>query len=199
MTAFVLSIALFAIGCTTPVKERPIAKTVFTEPIPGAENRVLSDFNLQGRVSFHNQHQRGSGNIHWQHTPDDDEISLFSPLGQTLAVINNSAEGAYLTTSEKKDYQASDVEGLTEEVLGWRLPLSGLQYWILGEHAPATASIKDLDHNGQVVAIRQDGWHITYAAYFSTDHSHAMRPRIVELSYKDLRIRLVVDDWKQGI
>ena len=194
-----LGIVLFAIGCAAPVKEKPAVKTIYTKPVSDAKNWVRDHFNLQGRVSFRNQHQRNSGNIRWQHTPVDDEISLFSPLGQTVAVINNNAQGAYLTTAEKKNYRATDVESLTAKVLGWRLPLSGLQYWILGKHAPATASAKDLDQNGQVVAIRQDGWRITYIDYFAMEHSHVLRPRIVELNYRDLKIRLVVDNWKQGI
>ncbi len=199
VVACLLVIALFVIGCAAPVKEKLAVKTIYIKPVPDATNWVRGHFNLQGRVSLRNQHQRNSGNIRWQHTPIDDEISLFSPLGQTIAVINNNAQGAYLTTAEKKNYRATNVESLTAEVLGWRLPLSGLQYWILGKHAPATASAKDLDQNGQVVAIRQDGWRITYIDYFAMENSQVVRPRIVELNYRDLKIRLVVDNWKQGI
>lgn len=191
-----LSIALFITGCTTTTPKKVAVRTVYTQPETGVRNRIRNSFNLQGRVAFRNPQQRNSGNIRWQHTPAEDDISLFSPLGQTVAVIRNNAQGAQLITAEKKNYHANNVENLTKKVLGWRLPLTGLQYWILGQHAPATAAEKDLDQNEQVIAIRQDGWNITYPDYFPAEHSRAARPRIIELKYNDLKIRLVIDSWQ---
>jgi outer membrane lipoprotein LolB len=93
-------------------------------------------------------------------------------------------------------YRADDAESLTGQVLGWRLPLAGLPYWIQGVHSPVTASEKDLDAEGRVVAVRQDGWEIVYLAYFPSQQVRDIRPRIVTLSRQDLRIKLVVDEWE---
>ena len=95
-----------------------------------------------------------------------DEILLLNPLGQTLAQIRRMPEGVHLATSEQENYYASDVESLTEQVLGWRLPLMGLQYWVQGLHSPATVAEIDKNPDGRVLAIRQDGWEIGYASYF---------------------------------
>ncbi len=183
-------------GCVAPpVIQTTVVTTVFTEPILGAGNTASKDFNLQGRVSIRNERQRFSSSVRWQHMGVFDEILLLSPLGQAVARIQQDHNGARLTTSEKRIYYAADVENLTEKFLGWRLPLNGLQYWIQGTHSPATSSVKDLDKEDRVVAIRQDGWQVFYNEYFSAQQTKIVRPKKLELNYKDLKIKLVVDNW----
>ena len=151
-----------------------------------------------------------SGGVQWRHTGGGDEILLLSPLGQALAQIQLNPDGASLTTSEHQSYYAADVESLTEQVLGWHLPLMGLQYWVQGANSPATGAEMDMDSDGQVVAVRQDGWNIDYANYFPASEAYVaqtgaqaqaqtgaqtLRPRLLLLKRGDLQIKLVIDRW----
>ena len=183
-------------GCAM-IETKPVGVTVVvTEPAVLAENASSADFGLIGRISVQDEEQRFSGGVRWQHAGNrGDEISLLSPLGQTMAQIVQDNEGARLTTSEQKVFFASDIEILTETVLGWRIPVAGLQYWVQGEHFPATVAVKHLDSEGRAVAINQDGWEIDYVRYFPTHSLHAARPKVLMLKYAALRIKLIVDDW----
>lgn len=186
-------------GCITTQQTtaNTAVRTVFIEPVASAQViPPAADFNLLGRISIQDQNQRLSGSFRWQHLAISDEILLFTPLGQAVAEITKDQEGVRLINSKLEAFYASDVESLTEEVLGWRLPLNGLQYWIQGTHSPATAAEKDLDNKDQVVAIRQDGWKIHYSSYMPAQLNQMPLPKIVDLTYTNLRIRLVVDDWK---
>lgn len=184
-------------GCAILTPQTTIVTTIVTQPEPDRANTALANFNLLGRISVRDEKQHFSGGVRWQHTGFNDEILLLSPLGQTVAQIEHDLEGVRLTTSERPIFYAADVESLTEEILGWRLPLKGLQYWVQGMHSPATVSEQDLDVNGRIKAIRQDNWQINYIRYFSVNAVSLNRPRIIELSYNDnLKIKLVVDDWK---
>ena len=181
------------------IETKPVGVSIIiTEPVAIAENTASADFGLIGRISVRDEKQRFSGGVRWQHAGLDDEISLLSPLGQVMAQIVQDNEGARLTTSEQKVYFASDIEILTEGVLGWRIPVAGLQYWVQGEHFPATVAIKHLDSEGRAVAINQDGWEINYASYFPTQSAQPTRPRVLVLNYEALRIKLVVDNWEAG-
>lgn len=190
-------LSMFA-GCAVFESRDVAVTTIVTQPDDGASGETVTNFGLIGRVLVRADRRGFSGGVHWQHSDISDEILLFSPLGQTVAQIDRDAEGVRLVTSEQKTYYANSVEDLTEEVLGWRLPLSGLRFWVLGTHFPFTMSEKDLDRSGRTVAIRQNGWKITYLDYFSqhvaTTHSHL--PRVLELSRVDLILRLVIDNWK---
>lgn len=183
-------------GCAM-VDTKPVDVTVVvTEPVPLAEDASSADFRLTGRISVQDEEQRFSGGVRWQHAgKSGDEISLLSPLGQIVVQIVQDNEGARLTTSEQKVFFASDIEILTETVLGWRIPVAGLQYWVQGEHFPATVAIKHIDSEGRIVAINQDGWEIDYIRYFPAHSVHATRPKVLTLKYATLRIKLVVDDW----
>jgi outer membrane lipoprotein LolB len=129
-----------------------------------------------------------------KHSKLIDEVLLLSPLGQVIARILRDHEGGRLTTSEQQEFYASDVESLTEDILGWRIPLAGLKYWALGTHSPLTIAMKDLDENGRVVAIRQDGWIISYLSYTAMQSAQKQRPRVLTLNHETLKIRLVVNN-----
>ena len=101
-----------------------------------------------------------------------------------------------MITSKLEAFYATDVESLTQEILGWRMPINGLQYWIQGTHLPVTAAEKDLDNKDRIVAIRQDGWHIHYNSFAPAQINSIPLPKVLNLVYQNLRIRLVVDDWK---
>jgi len=182
-------------GCVA-LQQQTAVKTILTEPIANIQNVKSDSFNLLGRISIQNEHQRHSGRISWQHTNISDEILLFSPFGQVVAKILRDRDSARLITSKQEIFYASDIEDLTEEILGWRLPLNGLQYWIQGHHSPFTASAKDINHEDRVIAIRQDAWHIRYNSFFPNQQEQIARPRILELNYQDLKIRMVVDNWE---
>ena len=183
-------------GCALFESREVVTTTIITQPGEGISKEVIANFDLVGRVLVKADKQGFSGGVRWQHTEISDQIMLFSPLGQTVAQIEQGPEGVSLITSEPKTYYASNVENLTEDILGWRLPLSGLQFWVQGTHFPFTMSEKDLDRNGRTVTIRQDGWKITYLDYFSQlIPAYNNLPRILELSRIDLKLKLVIHNW----
>jgi outer membrane lipoprotein LolB len=199
----------FLAGCTTltaPNQKNAAVRTIIIEPVDDPAETKSADFNLVGRVSVKGGKESFSGGVQWHHTKSDDEILLLSPLGQTVAQIQRNSAGVYLTTSEQESYYAADVESLTEQVLGWRLPLMGLQYWVQSVNSPATISAIDLDMDGRMVAIRQDGWQIDYSNYFSplsmqntqATQAQPARRKILLLKRSGLQIKLVIDDWNLG-
>lgn len=197
----ILISCIFALlsGCTTlpsQTKSDVVVTTIVTEPDTNTHHVSAADFNILGRISIKDEKQSSSGSFRWQHLATSDEILLFTPLGQAVAEITKDHEGVRLITSKLEAFYAPDVENLTQEILGWRLPLNGLQYWIQGTHSPVTVAEKDLDNQDRIVAIRQDGWHIHYSSFAPMQLNSIPLPRVLDLIYQNLKIRLVVDDWK---
>src|SRR5690606_25452487 len=61
-------------------------------------------------------------------------------------------------TSEGRTYEAASAEELTEEVLGWRMPIGNLPQWLRGQlAAPAEA-----DAGSRPIAGQEDGWAIRF-------------------------------------
>ncbi|ARO87193.1 outer membrane lipoprotein LolB [Nitrosospira lacus] len=199
----ILCVLFFSPGCTTPVHKRTAVSTIVIEPMTGTAETKLAAFRLIGRVSVTGDKDSFSGGVQWHHADAGDEILLLSPLGQAVAQIRRDREGVYLTTSEQETFYALDVETLTERVLGWRLPLMGLQYWVQSVNSPATVAEIDRDIDGTIMAIRQDGWEISYLSRFpmpgiETVQAQGARPRLLMLKRPGLQIKLIIDSWNPG-
>lgn len=189
----VIFIYSLLVGCASFVFKPPEVETSIIKP---GEVTSSVNFELMGRVSAKGGDQGFSGGVRWSHTRTDDNIHLLSPFGQIVAQINSNKDIVLLTTSEHKIYRATNVENLTQKVLGWRLPLLGLQYWVRGVNSPITRSEVDRDTDGRIVGIRQDGWAITYTGYFPSQIIQTARPRVLVLNRNNLKIKLVIDNWE---
>lgn len=186
---------LLLVGCAvTEVRDAGI-RTVVIRPEPGAVTDNDNRYVLSGRLSVHNLQQKFSATINWRHYKNEDQIHLYAPLGQTIARIEQDMTGVYLITAESTRYRAENVEQLTQQILGWELPLSGLHFWIRGMYFPLTIAELDLDRSGRVVAIRQDGWEIRYSKFFPPKPGMQELPKLLELNRHNLKIKLIIDRW----
>lgn len=86
-------------------------------------------------------------------------IELASPLGTTVARIEIEPGRARASGASMQEVRGTDADALTEQLLGWRLPVSGLADWIEGR--PAADREARVERQGErVVLIEQDGWTI---------------------------------------
>lgn len=107
---------------------------------------------------------------------DRQTIDLATPLGTTVARIEVGPDGARASGPGVQDVRGSDPEALTEQLLGWRLPVSGLSDWIEGRPAPGRPARVERD-GGRPVLIEQDGWTVRIAETLE----NSARPRLIVL------------------
>lgn len=155
---------------------------------------AVGAFRLTGRIAVKHEGQGFSGTLRWEHDARRDEVLLQSPLGQGVARIVRDATGVTLTDADDKVYRAATVEALTREVLGWQLPLDGLEHWVLGRAAPESASRRTVGDDGRMTRLIQDGWQVDFERYQPVQG--AMLPGRLEAAYgNDMTVRLVIDRW----
>jgi outer membrane lipoprotein LolB len=145
-------------------------------------------FELAGRVAIRHPKDTASGQIFWRHSEDADELLITSSLGQGIARIDRERGEYRLVTGDNRLYRAADAESLTEQALGWRLPLAGLPDWVRGQASPGRPAETRRNSSGGM-ELRQDGWRIAYEEF------REGRPFRLRLSRDDLEIRLIVDRW----
>jgi outer membrane lipoprotein LolB len=156
------------------------------------ETRVPEDqiFELSGRLAARQGQEAFTGNVSWRHAGSVDELLVTSPLGQGIARILRQGEEVVLTTAEPREYRAPDVESLTEQALGFRLPLRGLADWVRARPGPGAPAKVDKGADGRISAIEQSGWRIEYQAY------ERERPSRLRLLYPGIDLRLAISEWK---
>ncbi|MGO8753727.1 MAG: lipoprotein insertase outer membrane protein LolB [Gallionellaceae bacterium] len=186
MLRLFLLLALWVAGCAS----NPPSPQLATRP----EKAELSSFSLSGRIAVRHDNDRSFVGMHWSHNANrEDEILLLAPLGQTVARINRTADVVELDTSGKQ-YFAENAEALTQQILGWRLPLDGLRYWVLALPEPGSKVDIERDANNRVSLMKQDGWEIRYPKYaLQTPDS---LPQHMTLQREGLEIDLLIDAWE---
>jgi len=157
-----------------------------TLPEPG--QAPPGGFEVSGRAAISSPKNSGSVRFFWRHSDDVDEMLVTSPVGQGVARITRDRDLFRLVTGDRRQYAAPDAESLTDQALGWRLPLSGLPDWVQARASPGRPSTVT-GEPGQGLEIRQDGWRVAYEEF------RGGRPFRMRLSRDDLEIRLVLDQW----
>jgi outer membrane lipoprotein LolB len=161
-------------------------------PFSGARQDVNGEvFEALGRVYVRFGERGFSGTMRWRHDAQTDEVWLGGPLGQGAAHILRDASGATLTTADQKTYQAWSIESLTEEGLGWRLPLADLSYYVVGKVPPAAEANIERDAQGRPMRVLHNGWTVQWSNTTEEAGTRAL-PRLT-LAREDVEIRLVVD------
>lgn len=171
--------ALLLAGCATVVQAPRDAKL----------------FDLLGRVFVAYSGGAVSANVRWEHSGERDEIWLMTPTGQTLAHILDSVQGATLTRADQQQYRAANVETLTQQGLGWTLPLGSLQYWVRGLPAPgSTPTAVERGAGDRIQTMTQNGWRVAFTYHGEGEQTGMVR----RLDLKDgaNEIRFVVDTWR---
>ena len=156
--------------------------------MPGTGLPIPGGFELSGRVAVRHGKDAASGRIFWRHSNDADEVLITSPLGQGVARLNRKGDQFQLVTGDRKEYRADNAEDLTEQALGWRLPLAGLSDWVQARPSPGRPAEVRGDVNRDL-ELWQDGWHVAYEEF------REGRPFRLRMSRENLEITLVVDQW----
>jgi outer membrane lipoprotein LolB len=173
--ALALAAALAAAGCAELATRAP-------------GERV--EFEFTARFAARYGGEAASGQLAWRHHAERDEVLISSPLGQGLARVTRRESGVTLVTADDRRYTAADAEALTEQVLGFRLPLAGLASWVRARPAADSPARTEYAPDGRLAALEQQGWRIEYQAY------EGGRPARMRLSYPGLELRIAVSEWR---
>lgn len=158
---------------------------------------AVQQFNLEAKMAVQYAGKGYTARMTWQHEVQSDTMRIFSPLGQQVALIQRTSQGVTLTDQSGKQHVATDVASLTEQLLGWRLPLTGLSQWILGVPHLASPFQANYLESGAPANLTQDQWQINYDDYqqaMVNSHQEYL-PFTTRLQQQDVRIKLVIQHW----
>jgi len=155
--------------------------------------------DLSGKLSVNYQkdgrQESITGNFNWEQRPGAIDVALMSPLGQTVATINVTPTAATLVQGGQ-ERTASDIDSLTQETLGWPLPVSGLRDWLQGYALDAQGQRFRASPANYSVTTK-DGWRLRFVEWQDASAPQPV-PRLIQAERSasgditDLAIRIVV-------
>lgn len=180
-----LCAAALVAGCSTTSRKLDISGR------PAVER-----FEVAGRIAVRYRGDGYTGSMRWQHAGDRDAVDLYTPVGTLYARLRRDPTGAVMETADGKRYEDADASLLSEQVLGWQLPLDSLAYWLFTRPAPgSTPDRVDADEKGRPATLVQSGWRVRYHDYVERA-SHVLPARI-DLDRPGLVVKLLVSRWAE--
>ena len=186
---------LFLLGCVW------LAACTTPPEGPLGERNYQSTISVGGRLSVRYQQagqpQSLQGKFRWQQQGEQTNITLYSPLGQTIATIAITPGLAVMAQSDGEKRQAPNVTALTQEVLGWPMPVDGLRYWLQGFVPNVDGKLQTASPDG-TPDFQSDGWRVRYVSWqrkASIQYPKRFDMERTTAEAGDIVLRLVIDEW----
>lgn len=157
--------------------------------------------DLSGRLSVNydkdGKQETLSGKFMWAQTANAVDVTLSSPLGQTIAKIQVTPQSATLIQGDRTPRVAADIDALTAQTLGWSLPVSGLRDWLQG-YATGTDGKRFAASPANNTVTTADGWRLTFVSWQDPSAARPVPKRIdaqrgATATGGELALRIVID------
>lgn len=184
--------ALFLLltGCQSTPTRGDKAST----PLVQDEHSYLRSWEAQGKISLQKGDDRTSASYRWRQLNQNYIIHLHGPFGQGATWLKRTTKGVTLENAEVGIVGAATAEELMQQVAGWQVPVSGLQYWITGMAVPGIpAEITAVGEDGLATAITQQGWTIEFGKRKIIEGRPT--PTKIVATRDDIRVTVIVKDW----
>ena len=192
MRSFYGLLLLLLSGCSTLSTQPELSSAALW-----AQNKPVLEsvqyWSLEGRAAIHSDSDSAHFSLVWSQSADVYQMTLTAPLGRGTATLRGDASGVEMVSSDGAVTRSKTADALLVEHYGWKIPVAGMKYWVLG--LPAKSQIKTLllDKRGRLKYLEQDGWTIKYRQYETTNGRSL--PKRLYLQQGEWEVRLIIDDW----
>lgn len=195
MTRLWLLLALVWLGgcaiITVPEPAPPGVKNPDAWRAHRAAIQGLQQWSLQGRAAS-GQVLGWTGNISWRQRGKTFHVRVSGPLGMGGFRADGTLARVTVRTGEQT-FKTTRPGALVEEILGWRFPLTGLRYWVLGLPEPGVPALLSVNSRGLLITLQQSGWELGYAEY--TKVAGYRLPSRIVLHNSENTISVVIGRW----
>jgi outer membrane lipoprotein LolB len=140
--------------------------------------------------------------ITWSRQQAHFSMVIEAPFGQGVIRIESN-----LSTDKDKQFKltladgnyrlGATPDGLLVQLLGWRIPVTGLKSWIKGLPQPDVESNYEIDGFGRLKSLRQNGWLVNYLDYFPAQKQAQQLPKRLYLKHNNVGIKIVIERWEK--
>jgi outer membrane lipoprotein LolB len=155
----------------------------------------LNAWALKGRIGIQTDKEGVTATLHWAQVGDRYQLRFIAPLSQGTYELRGNQQQVALQTAKNELFIAKDPEQLLLDNVGWKVPLTGLFYWVRGLPEPG-ADIDNLvkDDKGRIKDMVQSGWRISILRY--TEVNDFELPGKLFLQNDRFKLRLVIQGWQ---
>jgi len=161
----------------------------------------INQWHLRGRTAIFVDDEVHNIGLNWQRDEDQFVMVLEAPLGQGVIRVETSNEQNLpikLSLPDGEVIYGEDTEATLYRILGWSIPVEGLTSWIKGLPLRSVPFSQQLNGDGRLKSLAQNGWHINYLDYFDIDSPAQGLPRKLYLKHERLALKIVIEHWQRS-
>lgn len=193
-----LQILLWLSACTPSVVKQDTRSKLDWAQQQLALN-AIQQWKINGRIAVQTKDDGGQADFVWQlENLSNYEIRLQAPLGAGTTWINSGPQGASIKNSSGDSLYDTDVDALILRMNGWRLPVSGLRYWVRGLPSPVSDyKVTEWNDNGLPAVVIQDGWRIEFRKHQQVSGQFLPRKLFINRvnMEEEVDVRLIIRQW----
>lgn len=129
----------------------------------------------------------------WNQSQQVSELRLKGALGVGGVHVRSDGQSVQIDTSKGESFSDDDAGPALERTIGVALPLASLRYWLLGVPAPGSEAQEEVDAEGRLTTLKQEGWSASYDRYEYREG--VWLPGRVRLENGPVRVKVIVDRW----
>ena len=198
-------LAMLAAGCATVPAPPPVDNPAAAWQKRQTELMPVTTWKIRGRLAMRTADEGWQASVNWAREGELHRIDITGPLGRGHLRLVHDRHVAELLDADKRTWRAENAEQLLYRTTGWRVPLEGLNYWMLGLPSPLESASEILDDYGRLKTLIQSGWDIQFLEYMR--YGTLDLPKKLFLKRNDpgmdnhltgdttLEVRLVIEHW----
>lgn len=196
------AMVLIAVLVVSACAIKPRAGDAGWRQVAGVDPGDVDTFRVAGRLAVSDGKDGGSAGFLWTQRGDTYEFELRQPVSQRTWRLVGDDRGAVLEGGEDGPRHGASAEALLSEVLGWRIPVRALSFWVRGLSHPwvrgvpfhSLATRSERDDRNRLILLDQDGWQVEYLAWLDD----GQWPTKMAARMDRYVIRLRIQDWAVG-
>lgn len=151
-----------------------------------------TSFQFNGKMSFSDGEEGGSGQVDWQQQSDQLTVRLRAPLGSKSWTLIETQNQAKLSDSNQTTVYAPDSATLIADQVGWLVPWEPLKSWVIGQ-ATGNTQIAFNSEN-MSYQISEQGWDIKYERM--KPYAGGYLPHKITARKQNYAIKLIIKQWQ---
>ena len=190
--AAIAGAAAILCGCATTPATPPSTAAV----APYADTLSLTG-RLNARYLKEGKQESVTVNFTWKQDAQRTDVALTTPLGNTVATIEVTPQGATLREGGgKPPVRAPSIDALSARALGWTLPVSGMRAWLQGHATDVNGKPWAASPANSEVTTRE-GWRLHYTGW--KEGGAVPRPQRFDAEHpgsgeiQEMALRIVID------
>ncbi len=193
LAALLLTGVLSACATTPPIQ--PSAHIILSTTERNQVVASLKYWQASGQAALSTPKTSKDFGFRWKQSPQHQELSIYDPLGRTVARIEVDPQGAHLQLANGATRQANNLDTLLALVLHVELPASELPDWMLGLHS---AAVTERQNSAGLPTVLHSGpWQIHYLQYAPV--GGLSMPKLLQaMGPAGITLRLAITQWRMG-